>query len=123
MGIRELAMSILLVFGVMLAGNSAHAQRSNYQFETGNTLLEKCESRQGTTGYYICLGYLVGVADTFDALRPTTRFDYCLREGATNAQLQRVVVKYLKEHPEELDLSAGWLVVLALTDAFHCSPE
>jgi len=38
-------------------------------------------------------------------------------------ELQRVVVKWLKAHPDRLRVTAANLVVLALTDNFKCKGD
>ena len=62
------------------------------------------------------LGFVVGVADTGEAL-VGDKF-YALPENPTAGQLCAVVSKYLKEHPEKWTRPAAWLVLDALTEAF-----
>ncbi len=41
-------------------------------------------------------------------------------DGVTNGQVRDVVVKYLKDHPEERHFLASILAVKALSKAFPC---
>ncbi len=44
----------------------------------------------------------------------------CVPDEVTVGQITKVVVKYLKDHPEKLHLGAGLLTMTALKDAFPC---
>ena len=44
----------------------------------------------------------------------------CLADSVTNAQIKLVVIKYMKDHPTQLNTHAGLLVVAALKDAWGC---
>ena len=88
---------------------------------TGNSLLETCSS-VGKADELFCLGYIGGVADV-DGLEGATfpeRQRSCVPDNVSNGQLMDVVVKYLKEHPEERHMLAAILIVEALTKAFPC---
>ena len=43
-----------------------------------------------------------------------------LPDGVTMGQLERVIVKFLEEHPAELHNTSTWLIQEALSDAFPC---
>ena len=45
---------------------------------------------------------------------------FCLPRGINNGQAARVVVKYLKDHPEELHQPAVVLAITAFKDAYPC---
>ena len=88
-------------------------------YETGNDLLAQCESddlfMEG-----VCAGYIAGVSDvsrgeTWGGNR------YCAPAGVTIRQLQKIVIKYLNEHPETLHDDASSLVQNAFAHAFPCS--
>lgn|SRR5208282_1701539 len=56
-------------------------------------------------------------------IKPSASFpagDLCLPDSVTNAQIRLVVVKYMKDHPTQLNTHAGLLVVAALKDAWAC---
>jgi len=48
---------------------------------------------------------------------------YCLPVGASNSQMTKVVVNYIKSHPEELSDAASLAVGKALRDSFPCPKE
>lgn len=106
---------------------------------TGSTLLQLCDgglSDKGSTG---CLFYIVGYLDgvEFGGMISTIQIEgyqdydtahhthqrlvgFCVPENATNGQIQLVVTKYLRDHPERLHQSAKFLIPDAMTDAFPC---
>ena len=47
---------------------------------------------------------------------------YCPPEDVEPEQLVRIVHKYLKEHPKDLDMLGVFLINMSLSDAFPC-PE
>ena len=104
-------------------------------FVSGNILLEKCEDYGIETGGNVdtgrCAGYVMGAVDTHDVyvdwgmIKP----DWCLPETGVMTSLNgshgqhplvQVVVKYMKEHPQDLHQAAGALVAAALKDTFPC---
>ena len=90
-------------------------------FLTGNKLLEFCESDDYVNVGH-CLGYLGSAKDTHQVL---VEWGYlppqmCVHPDATLGQLRQVVLKYFKEHPQELHFAAGSLVLNALGEAFPC---
>jgi hypothetical protein len=113
---------LLLGVLVVLSSTAAHAQRVST--ETGNTLLEECESKtmfdQGR-----CLGYILGASDlkTMDDLPNQRQHLFCTAPAVINGQIVEVVVKYLKDHPENRHCQASTLVMAALIEAFPCSAE
>lgn len=50
-----------------------------------------------------------------EPLRP-----FCLPDDAENGQLIRVVLKYIRNHPEVAHQSTAFLIVLALKESFPC---
>ena len=93
-------------------------------YESGNSLLAKCENKKSTDlDYGLCLGYIRGIVDvhnTFVAgglILPR----YCLAKGVTTGQLQKIVVKFMEERPELLHQSAGIFVIAAFSSAFPIS--
>lgn len=69
-----------------------------------------------------CGGFVQGVSNATslysDALSKEDKF--CVDDGVTYAQLVRVVVKFLKDNPKQLNKDRTVLVWLALKDAFPC---
>jgi hypothetical protein len=117
MGMR---MSALLT--VLLCALSASAQNKSHH--DGNWLFKMCAHARDehppqdawyNLGY--CDGYIEGHAERSEIGR------VCFREGMTNDQVQRVVIKYLNDSPEQLDFPAPLLISHALEKAFPCSKE
>lgn len=87
-------------------------------FTNGNELQEwlsrsedKNESRYHTG---LFRGYVSGVIDTGNDVL------FCTPDGVTRGQYIAVVAKYIKEHPEQWNLSASTLVINALRQVFPC---
>ena len=62
----------------------------------------------------IFFGYVEGVVDEGWSPAP------CITEGVAKKQIFEVVRKYLKDHPEELDLPATTLIQKAVNKAWPC---
>jgi hypothetical protein len=83
------------------------------------------DSGQALTDYQlnaVCmlLGYFRGfaaasaLASHYDA----TALPYILPDGINNDQIERIIYKYLKEHPGRLDLSGDVLMAAALAEEY-----
>jgi hypothetical protein len=103
----------------------------------GNALLHNCQTIEkaeltDSDAFFLqfCYGYIQAVIDGETVSRGVRSADkshvydkskFCLPEsGILYVQLARVVVKYLKEHPEELHWTASALVHSALVKGFSC---
>jgi hypothetical protein len=111
----------------------------------GNRLLENCGAlvrhadsgftdSTNTFGSSWCLGYLSGFAEGFDSMAmvsaktfadyQTMRSTYiCFPDGSTIGQYARVLVKFLKDHPERLHEDESVLVLAGLGQAFPCESK
>ena len=114
-----------------LAGNAAE------DILSGSKLLRNCNSYlklvDGSSnseiilGTGLCLGTVRGIIDAgtvFDTFadqagKPPTNV-FCAPESVSTDQGVSVVVKYLKEHPEDLHQRGTTLTVLALKQTFPC---
>jgi hypothetical protein len=71
-----------------------------------------------------CLNYINGVTDVVHLFPPKTddgRQLVCFpKETVTTGQLARVVLKYLRDHPEELNQARIKLVLVALGKTWPC---
>lgn len=111
--------------GVMFLGStvtphSAHAQNPIASTYSGNDLLRDCSDRDTASLFSFCLGYINGIRDgaVFASVSSGTKQFFEISEKVELGQLRDVVVKYLKEHPEERHLHATVLVYKALREAF-----
>jgi hypothetical protein len=84
-------------------------------FQTGNSLAEYCEQDDSRFQAGFCYGYVTGL---FDKMQGE---EICMPDGVTIKQLGSIVKKFLREHPEDLHLSARSLVSAALVEAFPCN--
>jgi len=78
-----------------------------------------------------CIGYVEGVSDgVFEEVAFAHAMSnkepakpYCLPEDTENGQLIRIVLKYVRDHPEEAHYSTAFLIVKALREAFPCTTQ
>ena len=88
-------------------------------FETGKSLLDKCES-ENNVNFGSCIGYVKGMADAHDTVVGScgTEPAFCLPDEITTGELHTTVVESLKLDAEALSLAASGLVIKALYDAY-----
>jgi Rap1a immunity proteins len=67
-----------------------------------------------------CLGFLGGMLSLSRITHNTQNLPFFCAPAVTNEQGARVLVKYLKEHPEMLHLEGDFLTFQALMEAFPC---
>src|SRR5690349_11937086 len=110
----------------MLGSGAAMAAGTGWD---GNTLLGECQSairlldnvRKPSDSDYdsgICLGqvagvrYMMGDSGDYGACFP--------KDGISNTQATRIVLKYLRDNPAILHNEGRFLIVTALHEAFPC---
>ncbi|PMZ76949.1 Rap1a/Tai family immunity protein [Pseudomonas sp. FW305-70] len=124
---KALLMAVAVVG--MLGSGAVIAATPRYD---GNELLGQCQqyirAADGEASFNqvdagVCAGYVQGVESTVgfysDDLANDAKF--CVPNGVTNGQLVRIVVKYLKDNPKQLNLTRTGLVWSALKDAYPCN--
>ena len=100
---------------------------------TGNDLLRMCENKRGSTdpASLACLTYVMGLRDAFNiAAREmypqfinseyNKKLRVCLPYKVTNGQLAKVLLKYLRAHPEQRHENSYILTAQAMKKAFPC---
>ena len=92
---------------------------------TGNDLYEDCQAKTTNPIYYQkrfgCLGYINGVLDaTIGPDNGLVGFKFCPADTITRGQVRDVVIKWLSDHPQDRDIQASILVVIALREAWPC---
>lgn len=102
---RVFCVTMLTVVGLFPATVSA------FQLD-GNQLLELCSGQNP-----LCTGYVTGVTDARDG--DPHGIQFCIPEGVTQAQLQEVVVNYLRKSPKR-SFPAAIMVSGALSEKFRC---
>lgn len=118
-----------IVFALLALPHPSSAASSD-----GNKLLEDCgaierlmdggKSTSNSTGMGFCLGLMQGITNSnmIYQVRAPGKELLCLpKNGIENGQAARVVVKYLRDHPEQLHENDFVLAMRALRDAFPCS--
>lgn len=124
----------LLCFGLAISSMFALPTSVRAGFETGNSLLAQCSVEQSDPTYrqkyMACSGYVSGVYDMIELLNVAKHrnrtgsvegFQACVPDSATRGQLTDVVIKYLKDHPEQRHLAAATIVYVALKQGFGCA--
>ena len=112
--------------GVLLSGGAGATD--------GNTLLRNCQTTvrmmdeekiapKDTIDIGQCLGMVEGVRSTFliyDKQLPKY-LRICLPDGGiSNGQAVRIVSKFLRDNPAQLNLDATFLISVAYQDAYPC---
>ena len=126
--------SLFLLLVLCLSASSTAAATGT---GSGNDLLEQCNtairfSDNGKLGEAtaseafrigFCLGLVHGAVETIRAQQigfGHTEFG-CIPDAIENGQAARIVVKYLKEHPDQLHQDDALLAISALRQAYPCS--
>jgi|CZKR01.1.fsa_nt_gi hypothetical protein len=124
--LRFLVLSCCLAFAFTTI---CSPQDSSSGYMDGNDLLEKCDSASSSVDRTECLGYVAGVMDAavtmLNSLRAASSTKvpamYCLPTGGIQlGQASRVILKWLKDHPEKQHLRGDLLIMMAMSDAFPC---
>jgi len=102
--------------------------------DTGTQLQSTC--KKPDIGYAYCLGYITGATQALSTWSAATKRAtanhtaspnapslYCLPRAVSTVETMQVVVKYMDEHPERLNLSADTLVGYALEAAYPCAKQ
>ena len=112
---KFIVLKLTLVF-LFVAAHSASAAYFN------GSLLNKYCSSESKYEQGMCLGYVVGVVDSFNTTNPlqTSKRIICIPPAVTSGQLVLVLKKSMQEHPETLHLPASAHTLSALTAAFPC---
>jgi len=119
-------MKYLLMIVLLFSFGQANAELD------GNQLLERCESYLSENGDAvttinafdkgICSGFIDGISGAhktftdWEIMSP----QWCAPDNVTQGQVARILVKSLREYPEDLHLTASGLVANALILAFPC---
>lgn len=91
---------------------------------SGQQLLSLCTANMGGAGNALeaaeCMGYVVGVADTFDCVEAEHGYRWDSGAGLSQPQMVKLVVDYISTHPTAM-ISVGHIsVARALSEARPC---
>ena len=106
-------------------------------YADGNELLKRCESLVSYTDsessdvspsseMMFCAGLMQGITNMNLVYQTVLKSDaqFCLPEwGISNSHAARIVVKHLRDYPEELHRNEFVLAIWALKVAFPCKKE
>ena len=119
---RSIITIVAFIFYFGLSSRPAQAD-----FMNGNVLAGLCAAdEEWESGG--CVGYIVGVADSFDHLHMSRTGgadggQYCIPDSATRQEIVGLVVKSLNKNPDKLDNLAVHLVSNAFINAFNCNAD
>jgi hypothetical protein len=85
----------------------------------GSTMYSRCTGDDENWQLW-CLGYVGGSSDAFVLFNSGKAPNVCLPADGTHGQVQTIIVKYLRDHPEYLQRPALETVLSALVAAFPC---
>jgi hypothetical protein len=122
----EAAMKVILIVLILLIPAWCYAD--------GNELLKRCGSLVSYTDsessdislsgeMMFCAGFMQGITNTNLLYQLVLKSDaqFCLPEwGISNSYAARIVVKHLRDYPEELHRNEFVLAIWALNVAFPC---
>jgi hypothetical protein len=114
------------LFGCILclifAGYYASEAKAGIDYDSANFMLPKCEHSLLENAYDVWDGMCSGISSTlwaFGSVLPAN-VRFCPPKGSTSEQTTRIIVNYLKRHPEGLQDPYRYLAVTALHDAWPC---
>lgn len=84
---------------------------------------EKISSKTDQFGIGQCFGMVEGVRNTLVYLNEYLESDLRIcwpKDGIPNGQAVRILVKYLKEHPADLNDDQTLITMMAFKDAYPC---
>jgi hypothetical protein len=112
------------VLAAVLALALNHPVGAMAGYVNGWDLLEICKASPASPHYRLkvaqCMGYVVGVSDTFDCTSKLHGFNWSSTAPTTQSDLVKVTVDWLDGHPNLLNHKSDGLVAAALSEAFPC---
>lgn len=124
---------VSVLFAISL---SVHAQTSELPDESGNAFLRACSAIEKAEHTDLeslhvvsCLSYVKGFMDGVfweaEFVKANTKQEmrkpFCRPAGVENAQLVKVLLKYIRDNPEEAHQPTAVLIISALAKAYPCS--
>ncbi|WP_425328120.1 Rap1a/Tai family immunity protein [Pseudomonas nitroreducens] len=122
---------LLVLGGVLLLLQTVTSQAKEADYADGNLLLRDCNEVVAfvdkkpvgdTFGMGRCIGILEGTTGALTLVEDSVpkNLKTCYPTNYTNGQGARIVVKFLNDHPENLDLPAAFVAAMGLRLAFPC---
>lgn len=115
---------LVLAAVLSFAAPSAHAADTHV---SGQQLLALCTANMGGFGdrarAVACMGFVVGVANTFDCIEDNHGYLWNSHAEASQPQLVAIVVDYIRRHPAARVGEGHRAIGAALQEAFPCQPK
>ena len=107
---------------------NAHLVADDGRNFDGTALREECrllDSNPNSHQSGMCLGFVNGVHAGHLVIHEWSKMEpfYCAPDGLSHKQVALIVVKFMDEHPELLDINAESIVLCSLASAFPCPVE
>ena len=114
----------LAIAGAAMAVAAAPPAPALAGFVAGTDLISICKTQASDPVYRLkaaeCLGYIVGVADTFDCTDQLHGFHWNSSAPVSQTELVTVVTQWLDQHTDRLSYESDGLIAAALSTAFPC---
>ena len=118
---------MISIFAAVLALSAGTAAQASDIHITGQQLLSLCTANMGGRGNPMeaaeCMGFVVGVADTFDCTEDNHGFRWNSSADVTQPQLAGLAIHYIQDHPTARSGEAHRAIGAALQEAFPCKPK
>lgn len=111
------------VLCLVLATANCCKARAETDYGSGNQMLPHCEHYVSRNANFdVWDGECGGVVSTLMFFRSLLqpKYSFCAPDGVINEQAARVLVKYLRSHPERLHLNLRGLANDAFREAWPC---
>lgn len=123
--------TLLSLISVILFTSPSALGQDKLEFpqQTGNSFLRVCsavetgpQSHTEIEHAAACVGYATGFIEGIEYLTVIkSPKPFCVPAKVENGQAVRVVLKYVREHPETAHLPTAQLMVKALREAYPCA--
>ena len=110
------------MFSLLVLAASPQVPLLSKMFVSGNELYSYCQSAS-SVDQGICTGYIGGVVDSQITVLTALKLHnpVCGPQNVTTGEMKDIVLRSLREHPEERHYTAASLVLGALAEAFPCT--
>ena len=108
-----------LLLIILLSFTNPASAGSNFLALRGNILFTLCKS-ENLNDISSCDGYILGVLDSIYSGHLGNYFDLCFPPGINVTQMRLLIIKYMEQNPENINLTAEGFVAKAMQKSFEC---
>lgn len=109
----KIKLLVVLSFSLALLASTATALT-----ESAAVLESQCKD---STRVLFCMGYILGVVESYDTWSPLGGPVICLpQESFTAGEAMRIVLRYIDQNPDVLHKDANSVVLTAIKASFPC---